>query len=119
MTTIECSSDGDNEVFLRGRLAAEPVVRRLPSGDELCTFRITVPRLPSESRDSRVRVDSIDCAAIAARVRRSVGRAAPGDQLEVSGSLHRRFWRSPSGLGSRYEVLARSARVIRRPRSGA
>ncbi|HEY7008527.1 MAG TPA: single-stranded DNA-binding protein [Jatrophihabitantaceae bacterium] len=119
MTAIECTPAGDNEVFLRGRLAAAPVIRKLPSGDEFCAFRITVPRLPSESRESRVRVDSIDCAAVAARVRRSVERAAPGDQLEVTGSLHRRFWRSASGLGSRYEVLARSARVIKRPRIGA
>jgi single-strand DNA-binding protein len=119
MTATECSPAGDNEVFLRGRLAAEPMMRQLPSGDELCTFRITVPRLSSENRDSRVRVDSIDCATVSGRVRRSVQRAAPGDQLEVTGSLHRRFWRSASGLGSRYEVLARSARVIKRPRSGA
>ena len=34
MTAIE-DSRVDNEVFLRGRLAAEPDQRTLPSGDEL------------------------------------------------------------------------------------
>ena len=107
---------GDNDVFLRGRLAAEPVLRQLPSGDELCSFRITVARPEAE----RGRVDSIDCAATTARVRRSVQAAAPGDVLEVSGCLRRRFWRSAAGLGSRYEVQVRSVgRVRRRRRSDA
>jgi single-strand DNA-binding protein len=119
MRAIQGSAAGDNEVFLRGRLAAQPLVRTLPSGDELLAFRITVPREQPESHGSRVRVDSIDCAALNTRVRRCVERAVPGDQLEVTGSLHRRFWRSPSGLGSRYEVLARSARLLKRRRSDA
>ena len=86
----------DNEVFLRGRLADEPQLRTLPSGDEFLTFRVIVPRAPDgRSQDTRARVDSIDCASSLARVRRCVERAAPGDQLEVSGVLHRRFWRSP------------------------
>jgi hypothetical protein len=51
---------GDNEVFLRGVLAAPATVRVLPSGDELCVFRVTVPRPPGE----RARVDSIDCSTV-------------------------------------------------------
>lgn len=107
---------GDNEVFLRGRLAAEPVLRQLPSGDELCAFRLTVPRPVGE----RGRVDSIDCAAIAARVRRKLQAAEPGELIEVHGRLRRRFWRSPTGLGSRYEVQVQAlTRLNRRRRSGA
>ncbi len=99
MTSQETQA-GDNEVFLRGRLAAEPEVRTMPSGDELCTFRLTVPR----PQGGRVRVDSIDCASTNARVRRSVCASPVGELVEVGGHLHRRFWRSPNGLGSRYEV---------------
>lgn len=106
----------DNTVFLRGRLAAEPVARTLPSGDELCSFRLTVAR-PQE--DTRSRVDSIDCATTAARARRCLDRAAPGDVLEVTGALHRRFWRSQAGLGSRYEVQVTTARLNRRRRTDA
>ncbi len=105
----------DNEVFLRGRLAAEPMPRELPSGDELHSFRLTVTRPPGE----KGRVDSIDCAALSARARRSLARARPGDELEVVGSLRRRFWRAPAGLNSRYEVLVDSVRVNRRRRSDA
>lgn len=107
--TSSAPSD-DNQVFLRGRLAVPPVVRVLPSGDELCVFRLTVPRPPG----SRARVDSIDCSTTKLRVRRSIVRGEPGDQFEVTGSLHRRFWRSPSGLASRFEVDVNSARISAR-----
>lgn len=117
MTAID-DHQVDNEVFLRGRLAAEPVCRSLPSGDEIVSFRLTVARPPDKS-ETRTRVDSIDCATAASRVRRCLERASPGDSLEVTGALHRRFWRGPSGLGSRYEVLVSSARLDRRRRSDA
>lgn len=109
----------DNAVFLRGRLAAEPSVRVLPSGDELCSFRLTVSRPPAGRTSSKAKVDSIDCAAMSARVRRRLERATPGDELEVQGSLQRRFWRSAAGLGSRYEVLVTSARTAKRQRTDA
>jgi single-strand DNA-binding protein len=112
MTEIDGAHAADNEVFLRGRLAAEPEPRTLPSGDEIVTFRLTVPR--SGTAPSRAKVDSIDCAAGLARVRRCLDRAEPGDQLEVTGSLHRRFWRTGAGLGSRYEVQVSTARRISR-----
>ena len=112
MDPMTTSSPDDNQVFLRGRLAATPVLRILPSGDELCTFRLTVTRPTGD----RVRVDSLDCATTRTRVRRTLGRAEPGDELEVTGSLHRRFWRSPAGLGSRYEVTVGTARVSARQR---
>lgn len=118
MTAIDDCRVSANEVFLRGRLAAEPAERTLPSGDELLSFRLTVAR-PPDRADSKVRVDSIDCATMSARVRRCLARAAPGDELEVCGSLHRRFWRSASGLASRYEVVVTAARSAKRRRSDA
>ena len=108
-------SSEDNQIFLRGRLAASPVVRELPSGDELCSFRLTISRPPG----SRVRVDSIDCATTRLRVRRSLERGEPGDQFEVTGSLHRRFWRSQTGLASRFEVEVNSARISARRKTDA
>jgi single-strand DNA-binding protein len=106
------TDDRANRVYLRGRLAAEATLRTLPSGDELCAFRLTVPRPPGE----RVRVDSLDCATVRARVRATIGRAVPGDELEVAGSLRRRFWRGPTGLASRYEVAVDTARITARQR---
>jgi single-strand DNA-binding protein len=101
-----------NQVFLRGRLATEPVGRQLPSGDELAMFRLTVPRPNGE----RIRVDSLECTTVRARVRRTLARAEPGDELEVRGSLHRRFWRGATGPASRYEVAVATARISTRRR---
>ncbi len=105
-------SGGDlNTVHLRGRLATTPTPRELPSGDELWAFRLTVARPPGE----RGRVDSIDCSTTRARVQRVLERAAPGDTVEATGALRRRFWRGATGLASRYEVeVSALARVGRR-----
>lgn len=102
-------------MFLRGRLAAPAEFRELPSGDVLAVFRVTVARPAGD----RARVDSIECASVRARVHRSLARASAGDELEVFGALHRRFWRSPAGLASRYAVDADSVRLIRAGRRGA
>lgn len=107
--TQTLAPNGANHVYLHGRLADEPLLRELPSGDTLAVFRVTVPRPPGE----RVRVDSIECATSRPKVLRSLARAHPGDDIEVTGALHRRFWRSPSGPASRYAVDAQSVRVSR------
>jgi single-strand DNA-binding protein len=106
MDDATTSPTSANQVLLAGRLAADPVLRSLPSGDELLSFRLTVPRPDG----GRVRVDSIDCASTRVRVRRTVQRASPGDVLHVTGALRRRFWRTAAGLGSRYEVEVITAR---------
>jgi single-strand DNA-binding protein len=99
--TASTAPDVANQVYLRGTFAAEAVIRELPSGDQLCSFRVTVVRPPG----GRSRVDSIDCVSTKAGVRRAALRRQPGDLVEVSGSLRRRFWRSPAGVPtSRYEV---------------
>ena len=115
MTKSEDLPDSDNHVYLRGRLADEPVYRDLPSGDVLAVFRVTVPRPPGE----RARVDSIECATVKPRIHKTLARAAAGDGLEVVGSLHRRFWRTPAGPASRYAVDAESVRLTRAGRRGA
>jgi single-strand DNA-binding protein len=105
---------GDNQVFLRGRLAEAPIFRELPSGDVLAVFRVTVARPPGE----RVRVDSIECATVKVRAHKTLARASAGDDLEVRGSLHRRFWRSPAGPASRYAVDAGTIRLTKAGRRG-
>lgn len=105
----------NNHIYLRGRLAAEPVFRELPSADVLAVFRLTVPRPSGE----RVRVDSIECTTVRSRLHRTLERAVPGDELEVTGALHRRFWRSPAGPASRYAVDVETLRVNRAGRRAA
>ena len=106
-----------NEVRLGGRLAAEPVAVALPSGDELVTLRLVVPRPPGRgrARSRAVTVDTVDCSVWSATLRRTVLRWRPGDQIEVEGSLRRRFWRGPGGgPQSRYDVEVVKARRSRR-----
>jgi single-strand DNA-binding protein len=109
MKQAEDTPTSDNHVFLRGRLADVPVYRDLPSGDVLAVFRITVARPPGD----RARVDSIECASVKPRIHKTLARAAAGDDVEVTGSLHRRFWRTPAGPASRYAVDAESLRLSR------
>jgi single-strand DNA-binding protein len=108
------SSTSDNHVFLRGRLADVPVLRELPSGDVLAVFRLTVARPVGQ----RVRVDSIECATTKVRAHKTLARACAGDELELSGSLHRRFWRTPAGPASRYAVDADTVRIMTAGRRG-
>jgi single-strand DNA-binding protein len=107
----------NNAVFLRGRVSQPPIERDLPSGDTIVSFRLIVDRPPGE----RGVIDTIECAALRPRVRRTVSRAGPGDVLEVEGRLHRRFWRGgPGGTSSRCEVRVEAVRLISSDRrSGA
>lgn len=112
MNTSDEPEGPANRVFLRGRLADEPVLREMPSGDMLALFRVTVARPP----DERVRVDSIECTSAKAKVQRSLARANAGDDLELEGSLQRRFWRTPTGAASRYAVNVDTVRITKADR---
>lgn len=105
-----------NEVCLAGRLAAPAEERTLPSGTVLVTFRIVVGR-PPPVRPVPARtptVDTIDCVAGTAAARRAALGWLPGDVVEVTGSLRRRFWRAGAGAASRTEVEVAKARRLAR-----
>lgn len=95
----------------------------MPSGDLLVQFRVVVPR-PARRRAAvtpggtaaatgakSAGVDTIDVACWTARTRTAAARLADGDQVEVTGSLRRRFFNAGPSRASRYEVEA--ARVAR------
>jgi single-strand DNA-binding protein len=101
-----------NLVRLSGRVSAAPEARLLPSGDEVVSFRLVVPRSPTARRRSKQRVDTIECSAWTARLRRTVRRLEAGDAVTVSGELRRRFTRGASGPMSWVNVdLATCERV--------
>lgn len=107
-----------NEVVLVGRLAARAEERVLPSGDGLVTFRVVVSRTRPVRRPPgspvAPTVDTFDCAAWRAGVRRQALSWAPGDVVEVEGALRRRFWRGARGAESRTEVeVTRGRRLAR------
>jgi single-strand DNA-binding protein len=116
-TTQERADEARNEVRLVGRLSQPPEERVLPSGDSVWLFRVVVPRRRSAAR-SRQTVDAIECAAWSARARRSVSSWSAGDVVEVTGELHRRFFRAGGAVASRVEVEMSSGKVRRRAASG-
>jgi len=63
------------------------------------------------------RSDAFDCSAWTAALRRKVGAWHEGDVVELQGRLHRRFWRSPAGPVSRWEVEITTIRRIVRVHS--
>ena len=108
-----------NEVRLRGRLAADPELRELPSGDSVWALRVVVDRpLPAAGGRSRQRVDSLECAVWSGRLKAQLGRWAAGDVVEVAGALRRRFFRVGGATASRVEVELSEGRIIRRARTG-
>ncbi len=114
MGTATRAAEAVNEVHLVGRVSAVEDPRTLPSGDVVVALRVVVPR----ARDrSGARVDAIDVACWSAPTRRRAEGLAVGDEVEVTGALRRRFFRSGSGATSRYEVEARALRRRRRPRA--
>ena len=89
-----------NDLLLRGRVSAIAVEKELPSGDKLVEFRLIV------SRERRDGVDTLDIGAWSAKSRRLAMTLKPDEWIEVSGAIHRRFWRGAGGLASRWQVEA-------------
>jgi single-strand DNA-binding protein len=89
-----------NDVLLRGRVSQEAVEKVLPSGDKVVEFRLIV------SRDKQAGVDTLDIGSWSAKSRRTALSLLPDEWVEISGSIHRRFWSSPTGLASRWQVEA-------------
>ncbi|GLU49380.1 single-stranded DNA-binding protein [Nocardiopsis ansamitocini] len=100
-----------NEILLAGRVTAEPSVRELPSGDQLVTWRIAVTRPPAEQRPNQP-ADPITCVSFRRDMVELTRDWRIGDTVQVTGALRRRFWRSPSGASSVFEVEAKTVRHV-------
>jgi len=64
-------------------------------------------------------IDTFDCVAWTARLRRSALALVEGDTVEVEAALRRRFWRAGGATASRYELEVLGVRRLRRPRRPA
>jgi single-strand DNA-binding protein len=89
-----------NDCLLRGRVSAAATDRELPSGEHVVEFRLII------TRQEREGVDTLDIAAWSAKTRRTALSLKPGEWIEVSGSVNRRFWQGPAGLASRWQIQA-------------
>lgn len=106
---ISVDADQDNEIdysfnncLLRGRVSAPAVDKELPSGEHVVEFRLII------GRDKRDGVDTLDIASWSAKNRRIALGFKGGEWIEVSGSVRRRFWQSPTGLASRWQIESES-----------
>ena len=106
-----------NDVRLVGRLAADPQLRELPSGDSVWNLRVVVGRPPGKG-PSRQRVDSLECVVWSGRLKQQVKGWSGGDVVQVAGSLRRRFFRAGGATASRVEVELTQGKLIRRAASG-
>lgn len=100
----------ENHVQLTGRLGANLSERALPSGDALLAFHIVVDR---ERPKTATKVDAVPCHVTTKALIAKLGKFEPGDVIAIEGSLRRRFWRTPQGIGSAVEVHA--TKVVRVP----
>ena len=86
--------------MLAGTVAAEPVDRTMPSGDEVTEIRLSVPEVGR-------RLLPLPIAAWHATVgKRSLKGIGKGDPVLVHGQLVRRFYRTSQGARSQTEVVA-------------
>ena len=99
-------SDYVNEVTLTGRLSGEVKEKNLPSGDKVVEFRVVIGRDGKRSKSKKSLVDTIDVAAWSAVNRKIALKLNENSWVAISGSIRRRFWQSPTGLASRWQVEA-------------
>jgi single-strand DNA-binding protein len=112
---VESGLEHRNEIRLVGRVAAEPIATTLPSMDELVSVRLVIERPPRTPASKRKKiVDTVLCVAWTPFERRRLRMWAPGDIVEVEGSLRRRFWRTEQGPRNRYEVEVTRASCLAR-----
>ena len=101
MSKVQSEKDRSlNQVKLRGRISGEKREKVLPSGDSVLEFRLVVKR----DDDG---YDTLDIAAWKTAIRKRALALADQEWVEVTGVIRRRFWNSPGGLSSRWQVEAR------------
>jgi len=99
-----------NSVHLLGRVSSLAVSKQMPSGDMVVEFRLVVDR--KSKRAVKREVDTLDITAWLSRPQKRALSLKINDWVEVEGSIRRRFWKSPTGLASRWQVEASELRKI-------
>lgn len=108
---IDLSGDYLNKVSLVGRLSGEAKEKILPSGSKVVEFRLIIEREKDRSGSKQL-VDTIDIATWSAVGRKSALKLDENAWISVNGAIRRRFWQSPTGLASRWQVEASEIKSI-------
>lgn len=107
----EIASDYMNQVHLIGRLGGKAQERLLPSGDKVVEFRLIIGRDKGRNQ-TKQSVDTIDIAVWGAIGRKAALKFDENSWISVDGAIRRRFWQSPTGLASRWQVEASQISTI-------
>ena len=95
-----------NRVELVGTVASEPKRRRTPAGTPVLTFRLRVEASPSDPAVAGCVIPIVVFGDVASSI-------VEGAIVEIAGSLTERRSKSPGSVRqSRFEILARTARVL-------
>ena len=96
-----------NDVAVVGRISSVGEVVTLPSGSQVISVRVVVPRADGRS-------DVFDCSAWTAALRRKVASWRIGDVVSIEGHMRRRFWRAGTIPSSRWDVeIAVASRILK------
>jgi single-strand DNA-binding protein len=90
-----------NKVNLVGRISEPAKEKTLPSGDVLVEFRLII------ERDDREGVDTLDIATWPTQLKKRALKLEEDQWVGIKGVLRRRFWKTPAGVASRWQVEAR------------
>jgi len=108
---------GHSNVHVVGRLGQQSQTKEMPSGDEITTFTVVVPRT-GKLRQGSPRVDSLACQSMRVGIRNKVLSWPAGSWVELEGTLRRRFWQSGNGLASSTEIEVRTLVRVRESTGG-
>ena len=101
-----------NVVVLAGTVSADPVQRRMPSGDEVTELRLSVPEVGKRHLPLPVAIWHRDVGP------KALKGLTKGDDVLVYGHLVRRFYRSGAGARSLTEVVASGIKKLERVAAG-
>lgn len=107
----DSSGDYLNQVALVGRLSGEAKEKVLPNGSKVVEFRLIIEREKDRSGSKQL-VDTIDIATWSAIGRKTALKLDENAWISVNGAIRRRFWQSPTGLASRWQVEASEIKSI-------
>jgi len=97
-----------NKVFLLGRVATDPEMRTIPSGQPVCSFRLATNRIwtdPNGQKKERAEYHTIILWRRLAEIASQF--LTKGSLVLIEGRIQTRTWQDPSGnQKSRTEIVA-------------
>jgi single-strand DNA-binding protein len=100
-----------NRVVLTGKLAADPELTTLPSGETLCEIRLAVDAMGADGEAGYVQVKQYGNSGHTAV--RLLGRGAP---VAIEGRLQHRRWETAGAQVETFEIIGRIG-VLGHPRT--